>query len=490
MPVQTPPRPKTRSFYTPFRRSPLVPTRLYFGGRKSTPQRANFSKWGGKSLNRFANIRTGSASSKDGLLVVRCSKKSAARTRRRFSNSMFMKYHFGDASSYVGGTPTSLGVGSITNLDRTYTPSSQDAKHMAWMVLDFSPAQLYWKDHPVGNSTLQTNESPWNMNTTTSTDASSTKAMLLTMDKTPASADPVSRQQFELPASSDSVECLPDQPSVGLAITNGDEEPSVGATTVKWTYKPPNHVIAGFDINLQFNSASVSPQWLTVKLCRNIHSDPLPHGVVKEHMQELLNKQTITDSSVFETVWQHSFFMPGMSTLNGPSNRTFRVQKKVRCNYSRSTTRMESAVNQFTTGIGSDWGAQLSPIFYTSEGTGSAAMYNNMVLAITSRVTDEQYVASVTAVTTDSVSTPSQSASKISTVTNAALRSLSAQTGYAKFGVAGTVTERFKIGAFQRYPPSWDFGQQPIPIHHSSWCDSAVVPSADVPSADVPMSNL
>jgi len=363
------------------------------------PQQANYSRWGGKSLVKFARVKSGRASSASGTLVIKSSKKAYERTRRNFKNTMFMKFHFGDALNYVGGSATTLGVGSIAHLDRKYTPSSQDAKHMAWMVLDFGRSQHFWKEHPVGNSILHASEqssgstdtlSMWTSNTTTSTQGNQAQNlldMLMTMDKTPASADPVALQTYEVAELVGSLGQSQTLAAAGHYLTTSSSELDSSAqliqdsvasavpdapidapilplpTVVSWKYRPPNHVISGFDINLEIVSASLGDQWVSVKLCRSNESAPQAKGLSVSQTQELLNKGTITDSSMFETLWQHSFFMPRMTSLNGPPNRVHRIRKRIECNLSRSSIRLVSGVNKFTTGIGGDWGAQLSPYF-------------------------------------------------------------------------------------------------------------------------------
>jgi len=167
--------------------------------------------------------------------------------------------------------------------------------------------------------------------------------------------------------------------------------------------------------------------------------------------KELVNKQTVTDSRYWDTIWQYSFFMPRMSTFQGSKNRSVRVNKKINTNYLRSVVRKtSSAVGPTTTGGNIyDYGAMLSPHFTYDE---SGSMYNNLALAVTSRVVDDEYVAKDVYTSALSVAGPDG----IGTTSNASglevanLVPLDATTGYAKFGISGTVTERFRCRDFTR----------------------------------------
>lgn len=519
----TPPRSiRTRSAIWTSDKSPM--RRAASSGRslfssRSKPQQANFARWGGKSVNRFPSVSGGSASSRGGTLVLRSSKKSLAKTKKLFPNDMFMRYHFSNSLNVLGnGTPGEglmHGCGPIGFLGMEYTPSSVDAKHLAWMTLDFSKAANYWGENPVGNSILLNpaaatthgrTSSPWDINKAASTDYTKGNEMILSMDKTPMSVnlngddDTLIGHTHDIPAGYDQqaqvtpgfgyttayTNTIVNDPSLDIPIQpnhihflGGDPwttDPSVlrpgmdkhtHLTLKGYTgainsvqpgtgyYRAPNHVISGIDISIRIQSASVSDQWFSIKVLRNVSAEPQAQsGITVSQLQELVNKQTITDSGTYETVWQHSYFLPRMTSLASKANTTVAINKKIRCNYSRSTIRKVSRAPYVK-----EFGGQWSPYFATDHRN---YMYNQMVMVLTSKVVDEQYIGMQSSTISSSTNGHLASNAIAVTTNTAVLSNLSGTgaaetTGFAKFGVSGNVTQRFKIGTFTRNQPTFTF---------------------------------
>ena len=81
-------------------------------------------------------------------------------------------------------------------------------------------------------------------------------------------------------------------------------------------YATPNHVVSGININMSFTNPQQVGQWLTIKLCRLDLPNPSEPALNALETYELFNKQTVTDSRYFQTIYQHSFFMEPNTSLN------------------------------------------------------------------------------------------------------------------------------------------------------------------------------
>ena len=204
-------------------------------------------------------------------------------------------------------------------------------------------------------------------------------------------------------------------------------------------YVMPSHVISGINIDLTFNSASVADQWFTIKLCRVVGptNRALDAKLDVAHTQILVNSLTSTDSRYFETLWQHSFFMPRMTTFKSLKNRSVHIQKKIRCKYNRSLIRSlpHSIYVQ-------DYGSMLNPFDYPDP---SGRMYNGLSLFFGSRVVDEQYVANKLSAQAGSLTSGITTMATVHQRESAVISTLSVAKGYAKFGVSGIVQENFAI---------------------------------------------
>ena len=420
----------------------------------NAPQRANYSKWGGKAINRFAKVRRGIRSANTGVLKVAAplqQKHDGSPAQKLYPHSNFITFYLSTPSLTLDadGAPSvgSNGVkGAIGFRDIIYSPTSLDAKHLAFMYLDFSGAHKYWGQSPIGNSLVVKNL----------TGTPKMYPALYSNLKGVGTAHPANATKVTPISTMITIDRIPE--------SSQNPFPKVAVTSP--SYEAPNHVISGIDIDLYLNSASVSDQWMTVKLCRNSSKSPVKPIITDADAKELVNKQTVTDARSWETVWQHSFFMPRLSTFQGSKNKTVHVSKKIDCNYMRSVVRKTSSAVGPTVHDGNvfDYGAMLSPHFtYDTE----EHMYNNLALAITSRCVDDEYVAK------DVYSTGLQTQGQLGTTASATglevatLVKLSNSTGFAKFGVTGTLTERFRCRSFTRqaYSAVNVSGPGPLPIH-------------------------
>lgn len=439
-------------------------------------QEFNFSKWGGRTITSFAPLTSGSGSSATGVMVVKSSPDSIASTVRNYPHDTFMKFYF--CKNNLPTTGALKGTGPIGYQDRVYSTSSADPQHLSWMVLELSRSQELWYNRKIGNSLLPavksaagephynvlfSDQSPWFQSSKVSTqfDEQAHTEMMVTIDRIPHSGDTSS--QTELRHDHAIPVLVPSQHASGDPVGQesaffdangalnhahytgtlaGTTEPASGQAT--WV--PPNHVVTGVDIDLTFNSASVVDQYLTVKLCRLVNKDAQAYALTTDQAQEVLNKQTVTDKDVFETVYQHSFYMPRMTTFRSLKNKTFQINKFIRCNYARSRTRLISSAS-----TAASFGGMLSPEWTT--GT-IGTMYNNLTLVISSRVVDDQYVANNEYNTIEDIGDVAAGVHvlKSSTSEYTALTKLTqendanaATTGFAKFGVSGSVTERFRV---------------------------------------------
>jgi len=442
----------------------------------AAPQGFNFSKWGGRTTTSFPKLTSGSASTPSGIMVVRSSPESIAATLRNYPHDCFMKFYF--SSNSLDSTVGSLTKGSIGYLDRVYSASTKDAQHLSWMVLELSRSQELWWNRAIGNSAAlaadstvgmtYSNQSPWVKSTSTSSEwPAAHTPMMLTCDRIPLSGDQsfqalldhkhhiASQAPVLAPESGEETTTLKSGTTVAdhthlsgqaLGDTGGAADTQTNAG-LKW--EVPNHVVSGIDIDLNFNSASVVDQYLTVKLCRLVEQSAQPFAMTVSQRQELLNKQTVTDSDMYETVYQHSFFMPRMTSFQSLKNRTFRVEKFIKTNYARSRTRMVSTASLDTTA----YGAMHSPQW--TQGT-KGEMYNNLSLVISSRVVDEHYVAKDEFESGNKMFDPNsgQLGFNSTTIEQANLKLLNLDTtsankqlstGFAKFGVSGSVTQRFRV---------------------------------------------
>lgn len=426
-----------------------------YGARaaKSRPQRANFSKWASRSVNRFPRIKKGSAATKSGSLTIRGSSTSLAKTNRNFPHTNFVKFYFCTPSlqSPAAATADKKTHGPMGFRDIIYSNSSVAAKYLSFMYLDLGKTHLYWATNPIGNSLIcntadATKICSLSQNALGDATAAAYIAQMITMDRIPQGAE--------------------------------SPHPLYAAIATAATYNTPNHVIVGVDFDLTFNSASVADQWITVKLCRATSNDPLAPEISPANAKELVNKQTVTDARYWETLWQHSWFMPRMSTFSGEKNKSVFCKKKINMNYLRSTVRKTSSAVGHLLGAVQDYAAMLSPhIVYDTTGK----MYNNLAVGITSRVVDDQYV-SRDVVTTGTGTLVANHLQAITTGTEVAtLRKLDAtKTSFAKFGITGTVTQRFRCRDYTR--------QKPKDADDADLSDVESIPDHDHEVINVPLS--
>lgn len=454
-------------------------------------QQKNFSRYGGKSGNRFAKISSGNASSATGTLVIASSSEALRKTKHRFPHSCYIRFnvcvptHFisKKAEVVIPAKPDIITAWGYQDI--VYTPSSTNFKHMAWMSWDLNHPQGIWSYAATGctlvaaSAHYDEHQSPWLMNKLDdSTTASDYKAIGITMDRIPESAQAgqefaTFRNNLFLHHTHMAPQIAPVMPAPGVTPTIKSSTPDTSDmnTHIHYTgnnadqttgaaagsgaqypdpvlpfpainyYKTPNHVVSGVDIDMKFCSASVCDQWLTLKLCRIVDREPQTKITAKQQV-ELLNKQTVTDGRVWETVYQHSFFMPGMSTLQTSTNKFFFIKKFIKCNYARSTVRRVSQAADAP-----ELGAMYTPTF---EADDSGGMYNNLCLCVTAKMTDNHYVAVQHFKTAQSVSVPNvvgttSDVKTIPVLTEAAKAVVGGSgSGFARFGASGHITMRFK----------------------------------------------
>lgn len=521
---------------------------------------STFPSWSGKSINSFATITSGSAKSATDVMVVKSSLSAVANTIRNYPHDCSIKIWV-----CTNSLTTEYPKDAIGYIDRIYSNSSVDAKHLSWMMMSLSTTQDMWKQHAIGNSLTETvlqgckKLSSTGIESETNIGGVAYKTMI-TIDRIPEPGDMLHTSNghrhdiaahlhtFEteginnhsvlqyhthavnatehlhgvapvagLPggvlatatphahaiAEADgwtvdgepapagagvsslanaetahshysSQKGITTGPASGPIVLSGTTLNAAGtagqitgmveqtldstinniaplktklASAASIAYNVPNHVVSGIDIDLSFNSASVSDQWFTIKLCRDNNQKALQQKLKFDRKQELLNKQDVTDSKYFETVWQHSFFMPRMTSFQSRPNKIYKVSKKIRCNYARSVVRKESAASE-----SDSYGGMLSPAF--SEDS-ALNFYNGLFLVMTSKVVDEAYAARMfnlqSSSTTSNIATTTlthqREAVKLSQLVAQPAKNA---TGFAQFGVSGSVTQRFRVKDYYR----------------------------------------
>lgn len=395
----------------------------------------------------------GSRSKSTSTLVVACPKGSSV-----FKNSLgdyphncFIKYYFSSNSLQVGGgdvlrdgwTQTALdnqankkAFPTIGWLDRVYTPSSLAATDCSWMLLDFYNSERLWRSQPIGNSLLpfpsttttpvvpQENNAQWQMNTAAGLNAY--KSMMVTVDRIP-------------------------EPSIDpLSIHN-----ATPADVAAIGYRIPDVVVSGFDIDLSIASASMGTQKITLKLCRAIEASPIAK-MTEAYRTHLLNAPKATDGRLWETVWQESYTLPGITPFQAPKNKTLYIKKTIKCNYLRTATKVDFLKTPAAKTYGHNLIPTLSPNYTAMPVTSDVASDNNLAFVILSKLIDEQVVVKndnfVTATVHGQVSSTTEGWHREKPVLKDLKTVVPAPhmgtPTYAKFGVSGSVMQRFRIREF------------------------------------------
>jgi len=444
----------------------------------------HLSRYHADSFSKFAQLSSGDPSSATGTLVVKSTKASLARTRVEYPHDCFIKYHVMDAKSFLTETvPEQLDHRPFTRIlswgmsNYTYTPSSQDTKHMAWMVWELNRPQGIWDRYATGCTLVPAlaaytvAQSPYCRNSMVSTEASGYHQQCITVDRIPASSDDRRRTAiYSHQHYLDEVAAVQPRPNLDPPVVG--TEPTTEAyvnppppeghrhftgTTKSYTdtaslgpvelttglgmYQVPNHVVSGVDIDLKFLSGSNFDQIVSIKLCRVVEELPQTH-ITAHQYQALLNEQKITDGRMLETIYQHSFLMPSMSAFKTLKNRSVSVKKFIKCNYARSVVRCESSLtaDPSNTSMGGMYDPSINVDLTDS-------MYNNLILCATSKVVDDTFVGLKTLKTSAPVAPHSWAQSSNVTVPELVdpSDSLSETVPYAMFGATGSITQRFKV---------------------------------------------
>lgn len=367
--------------------------------RANAPQRANLNKWGGRILNSRPKVARGKRATAKGTLTIAVSKKRLASIRRNFPQTCFQKLTFTSPTNY------NTTLNTIKYRDYILSTSSVDAKHLSIVMVNLAKMSSMWGLHPIGNSLLSGAAEHILYQNNADNTALTGASVPYTTNRIPMDASPG----------------------------------GVG-------YKIPNHVITGVNLNLQFKSASVQDQWITCKLVRLVGDTPQDYNPTSPQLYEICNKQTVTDSRIAETVWQHSFFMPRITTQSSKPNRMVRLNKNIKCAYSRSTLRKISSPDA-SEGLG----AMVSPHF-ALDTSATPHFFNNLYVLMTSKVVDEQFVSTQTY--TEPITT---SPYTLHTVEQPTLLDLSSHnpitglgTNFAQFQYSGTLSVWNRIEAFTR----------------------------------------
>jgi hypothetical protein len=379
----------------------------------SRPQAANYSKFGGKVLNKFARVKSGRASTSKGTLVIATSSKKKSKHNRNYPHSCFQKITFTDVGNY------DQTHNLIKYRDYLISNSSKGANFLSIVHINLASLNSHWSTGSVGNQLIPNTADLVSLSNATNT-AMDKQQVIMTMNRIPLS-------------------------------NNTNDSSAVYAT--------PNHIVSGIDINMTFYNPQQVGQYLTIKVCRLSVPEPMPSTLNTRDSYELFNAQTRTDSRYFETVFQHSFFMVPNTSLNSGRLKKYHVNKKIICDYLKSSTRKTSG---YETSDGSI-GEMVSPDFKT-DNTGS--FYNNLHVVISSKCIDDNYIQrqNVTQGTNaagliDRSTTVAGSIRNIATFSgeqnrrtqlNAYDPSTGLGTGFARFCYTGNLTQWCKIQNYDR----------------------------------------
>lgn len=160
---------------------------------------------------------------------------------------------------------------------------------------------------------------------------------------------------------------------------------------------PNNHYVSGFNIQLDLQTQAPGSQLVTVQVVRRSSSqDPVANGAITTaDFQEMANDIKVVDKDKFQTIYQKTIHMPGLTV--GRPIKHYRVKKFIKCNLKRNTLRKTSSISSF----GSVVGAQIKPHFEFSSG---GEMYNQCFLIIKAKRYNN--TANVTSRKTSTGSTP------------------------------------------------------------------------------------
>jgi hypothetical protein len=306
---------------------------------RSKPQGANYSKYGGKVLNKFSYVKKGKQSTKSGVLVVGGSKKKKRNHNKNYPHSVFQKITFCDSANF--DTTNKL----IKYRDYLISTNSVGANCLSLVHVNLAEMNALWANADIGNELI-----PDSVNLVSQNNATNT--------------------------------AMVNQPTI---ITHNRIPLSNNTNDSSSTYHTPNHIVSGIDINMNFTNPQMVGQWLTIKLCRLNLPEPQPPTLTARDEYELFNKQTITDSRYFETIYQHSVYMQPNSVLNKGRNRIYKINKKIICDYLKSSTRKTSGYESSDVKLGE----MVSPDFKT-DNTGN--FYNNLHIVISSKCVDDNYI--------------------------------------------------------------------------------------------------
>lgn len=381
------------------------------GHRAGTPG----TRWntGGDVTNQFSKTRKGNQESGTGTLVIATPKHKLAKIYKDYPHKVYMKVWLTPTASMDGVT------NNIGHIERIYSNSSLNEQHLAVMTMNLNRYPEIWADQLIGNSIVQ--------------DTSHTPLAFMNTGNTALLNHECIITQSRIPTSS---------------------KPPQASTSV---YHCPGHYLTGFQINLKIGNACANhDQTVTVKLCRYTDSEPaLCNFLTNADTHTLVNQSNITSSRVFETVWQVSHVLKGMSTLNQSKYHEISVNKRISCAYLRSFVRKHAAIPS-----DSKFGAMVKPQFIQGESIPGATdfkLYNNCFLVVTSKCHSGFFPAPVRYTTTTAVGTDGDSTAV--TAVRAEKTTLTAlpttgptttQTGFAKFSITGYVTTELNVHAYNR----------------------------------------
>jgi len=445
---------------------------------KSADKRSN--KFGQRfKYQSFAKKVGGSrAKSSSSLKIATTPGDAGATSMIEYPSTCFIKFYLCSNSLQAGGADiasdpnwTAAGVVNTANadayqtigmIDRIYSNSPVDAAHCSWFLLDFFNSERAWQTAPIGNSLMpvHTETTLSNSNCCFSSNTSLSKqgwrAMMITQDRIPK----------------------------GITDPYKLQAPHTSSTQ----YRIPDSVITGFDIDISIDSMCMGDQVVTVKLCRLIardgdeggNSGVDAGGEWADSMNDnqrvvLLNTPEVTDGRIWETVWSETHNLPAISPWQSSTAKLIKIKKHIDTNYLRTSTRLnriETTYDVPTFGGVPLYGLNTMPTLHTSTAYHPVdpVMKNNLAFAIVSRCVDEQVP-----IKTEIGPTAAIVGSASSTVLagthreGVSLENMSSEAGgksFAKFGVSGTITERYRCQEFvyNQHPAVLSTAQLPAPL--------------------------
>lgn len=449
----------------PFKKRKRLPIKQWEKLRsrgRSALRRFGKEKRGNKYGQRFSfqkkakKIGGSSSKSSKSLVIATPPSDAGATSKQEYPHPTFIKYYLCSNSLTHGPTDgfnevaanypgNANAYATIGVQDRIYTPKMLRT-NSAWMMLDLFNPNRIWSRHPTGNSLLPPKYTGIADGTTPLPAVTPLDHLHCSFAMNNAAAGaawtPIMITQDRIPQS------IVDPYKIAE---------NLGAQTI---YHTPDTVITGVDVDLTIDSMCMGDQVVTVKLCRLVDQGGFGGGgewvtsMSELQRTSLLNSPDSTDGRIWETVWSETHQLPCITPFQSTTQRLLRVKKHISTNYLRTTTQLELLGVEYSSGLDAMYGNNKMPTLKSQTSTKHVdhPMKNNLALAIICRSKDD-YVpvkteSGLSAAVVGAASTTVVASSHTEGVSLEKMTSKAAGESVARFGVSGTVTERFRCRDF------------------------------------------